>query len=98
MTYAEFHLAVRRILASTRFRTFVVNVEVVEHHVNRVAVEWRVWVPEPDSAQRTAHHVRRSDPARALEALAAAVRGEEEPAPPSLHDIGAPPEALGENA
>jgi hypothetical protein len=95
MTYAEFHLAVRMLLAPTRFRSFICNVEVVEHHPNRVAVEWRVCVFDSDGAQqKIAHHVRRGDPFRVLEALTNALAGDGEPAPAVLEQIGDAPAAV----
>jgi len=94
MTLADFHLAVRRLLVGTPYTAFTVLVEVVEQHPGRVAVEWRVYIPRPGTADSLYH--RGGDPVRVLAAVKERVREEREtlstiPPPPDVLDVGAPP-------
>lgn len=89
MTFAELHLAVRAMLNPRGYSTFVLDVQVVEDHPNRVDVRWTVYVPREPPAP--AFFFKSLEPKRLLDYLETVLAETPVQIPPALAAIGIPP-------
>lgn len=87
MTHSELHMAVRTLLRGTPFVGFSICVNSVEHHPNRIAVEYAIHIEGLGRAFRSA------DPKRLLVWVRQAIKDVEfDNAPPAvLRQIGSAP-------
>jgi hypothetical protein len=87
MTHSELHMAIRTLLRGTPFAGFVVTVQSVERHPNRIAVEYIAQIDGISRAYRSA------DPARLLMWVRQAIKEVQfDQAPPAvLRAIGSAP-------
>ncbi len=93
MTHSEVHLAVRRMLAGTTYRGFLVVVESLELEGEGVMVEWRIAVTSADPIL----HFRGRNPYDVLAELRGVLDARRRTDPPeaALDAIGEPPSGKG---
>lgn len=87
MTHSELHMAVRTLLSATPYQGFTVGVRSIEHHPNRIAVEYCVQINGIDRSFQSA------DPKRLLAWVRSAIKPVEfdTAAPAVLRAIGSAP-------